>query len=156
MTITAFWILVENESATSWDPKSGFSQILEDPQKRPGLQGWESVCWGVLGIPLLENRKGFLVSWFLVSLFQGLLVSWFLSFLVYYFLAVLVSWFLGFWFIGFVVSKFQRFVKLSLHVFDKYWSHIQEFQEFIRRISITFRCRLFEHCHFEDFPRWYL
>ena len=27
-------------------------------RNHPGLvQGWESVCWGVLGIPLLENKK---------------------------------------------------------------------------------------------------
>ena len=27
------------------------------PQEGGRVQGWESVCWGVLGIPLLENRK---------------------------------------------------------------------------------------------------
>ena len=51
------------------------------------MQGWESVCRGVLGITLLENKnRGFLFSWFSVSWFLG-------------------CWFLGFVFFGFLVSK---------------------------------------------------
>ena len=67
----------------------------------------------MLGIPLLENKKGllvigFLFFCFLVSYFVGLLD---LGFLVVGFLA---SWFLGLLvlkFLGFLVSWFQRFIK---------------------------------------------
>ena len=57
------------------------------------MQGWESVCFGVVGLPLLENKEGFLVSWFLVLFFVGFLVSLFLGFMLFGFL---VSKFLGF------------------------------------------------------------
>ena len=63
------------------------------------------------------------------------------------FLGFLVSKFLGFkvyWFLGYKVSKFQRFNDPILpkhHVifFDRYRSHIQDFQDFIRRIVGIFR-----------------
>ena len=45
--------------------------VSQRPYYRP-VQGWESTCWGELGIPLLENQK---VSWFL-----GFKVSWFQRF----------------------------------------------------------------------------
>ena len=40
-----------------------------------GLQRWELVCWGVLGIPLLEKCFRFLVSRVLVPRFLGYLVQ---------------------------------------------------------------------------------
>ena len=46
------------------------------------VQGRESVCCGVLGIPLLENEKGLRCLGFLVSRILEFLVSWFQSFLV--------------------------------------------------------------------------
>ena len=91
-------------------------------------------CWGCLYY--LEIKK-----------FLGLLVSWFLDF-----------WFLGFrgsWLFGLLVSKFLSFkdstnlessetilpALLSSHFmfFDRYCSHIQDFQEFIRQIFIIVR-----------------
>ena len=67
---------------------------------------------GLLGIPVLENKKvyrflgflGFKDSWFL-----GFLVSQFLGLLVVGCLVscLLVSWFLGFRFLGFSVSWFM-------------------------------------------------
>ena len=75
------------------------------------------------------------------------MVSWFLGFLVSGFLSSLVSWFLGFDFclvskcLGFLVSEFQRFQcfndpilpQLHFMLSGGYWSHIQDFQELIRR-----------------------
>ena len=59
-----------------------FHYEVFNPEKIRGaaakVQGWESVFWGVPGIPLLEK---IVVSWFLVS---WLLVSWFQSFLVFW------------------------------------------------------------------------
>ena len=50
------------------------------------VQGWDSVCWGVLRIPLLENKKK-------VSCVLGF---WFLRFTDSWFLGFRVSWLLGF------------------------------------------------------------
>ena len=56
---------------------------------------------------------------------------------------LLGCWFLGFWTLGFLVSWIQRFLVSSFqsfkdlqtnHVVDRYWSHIQDSQELIRRI----------------------
>ena len=91
------------------------------------VQGWRSVCWGVLAIPPLENKKGFLDVGF----------------------CFLVS---GFWFIGWSVSKnmFPRKYLLHntefpFHVFDNYCSHIDGFRYFILRIFIICRCTSFRH-----------
>ena len=46
-----------------------------------GVQGWESLCWRVLGILLLENQQ-IMVSWFLGVWFLDCKVSWFLGFKV--------------------------------------------------------------------------
>ena len=88
------------------------------------LQGWESVCWGVVGIPLIENRKvswflGFLGYWFLsflASWFLGFLVSWFLGLWVTWFLSFLVSWFLASLFQRFLVSWLLGFFALKIHL----------------------------------------
>ena len=68
--------------------------ILGDRGEGGRVQGWESVCYGVMGTPLLEKIYwfnycfiGFWVSWFLVSWLLGVLVSRFLGFFM--------SWFLG-------------------------------------------------------------
>ena len=96
--------------------------------------GVEMVCWRVLGIPLLENKKdvwclGFLVFCFLISKFIGFLVSWFHSFLV---------------------SKFPRFNDPRLPhshfmLFYRYWSHIRYFEAFIERIFGISGGRLFDN-----------
>ena len=59
------------------------------------VQGWESVCSGVLGIPLLKNKKGL-----------GLSVSCFSSFFMFGFRFPFFGFRLLFsWFRGFLVSK---------------------------------------------------
>ena len=50
----------------------------------------------MLGIPLLENKKGFFVSCFFGLLVAGFLVSWFLGFRDSWFLGFKDSWSLGF------------------------------------------------------------
>ena len=50
------------------------------PQEGGRVQGWESACWGVLEIPLLENRTvcriyQISISWFLIDMYP-----WFLRF----------------------------------------------------------------------------
>ena len=49
---------------------------LSNPQTRflsgGRVQGWQSVCWGMLGIPLLENKQ---VPYFVGFLFFGSVVS---------------------------------------------------------------------------------
>ena len=81
---------------------------------------------GVSGIPLNENQK---VSWFLGFWLQVILVSEFL-----------VSWFQRFK-TSFNVSERYLFhiTKLQFHFFDRYRSHIQDFQAFIRRLFGIFR-----------------
>ena len=76
-----------------------------------------------------------LVYWFLG--FLGFLVSWFLELLVSKFLGSKVSWFQSF--LGFLVSKSQSFNDPTLPSFHfivsgRDRSHIEDFQEFIRRI----------------------
>ena len=67
----------------------------------------------------------------------------------------LVSWFLVFWFRSFLVSKFQsiknHFILAELHfvVSGRYWSHIQAFHEFIKRIAGIFR-----HASFPRLSKW--
>ena len=124
-------------------------------------------CWGVLGIPLLETVYWFqsfyfwivLVSWFQrfwvsrfqnmsASLFQSLLVSklfglLFQRFLVFSFLGCKTCFKVS-WFLGFKISKFQRFndpILPNSHFmsFDRHRSHIQDFQDCIRRIFVIFR-----------------
>ena len=106
------------------------------------VQKWESVCWGVLGIPYLKIER-FKVSWFL-----GFLV---VAFLVW---GVLGFWFLGlkvYWFIGFSVSNsFNVFwnylvhnTKFRFHVFYSYWTHNRDFQDSIKRIFGICRCPSF-------------
>ena len=71
--------------------------------------------------------------------------SWFLSFLV--------SWFDGFGvsrFLGFKISTFQRFndsILPSCHfmLFDRYWSHIQDFKILFNGPSGFYGARLFQN-----------
>ena len=107
----------------------------------------------MLGIPLLEHEKGVLVSWFWV---RRLLASCFLVF------GFLVLGFKDYWFLGFKVSKLQWLKILECfqnilvpfyqknHVMfcGRCWSHIQDFQDCIRRIFGMFDPCLFEHVHF--------
>ena len=37
-------------------------------------------------------------------------------------------------------KKHLRFTKFRFHVFNRYWQHIQDIRDFIRRIFITCRC----------------
>ena len=118
-----------------------------------------------MGIPLLENQKffGFSASWFqsvLVSNLGGrgavgipLLekVAWFLGFSVSWFQNFLVSKCLGFevsWFPSLLVSKCQSFndpmlPKFHFMLSGRYWSHLQDFQDFIRQIFIMLWCPSF-------------
>ena len=90
----------------------------------------ESVCWGVPGIPLLEKAswfRGFLVFGFLVSWFQSVLVSW----------SLFVSKILGFVvskILGFLVSDFKDLPNFHFMFPGRYWSHIQDFRDLIKRI----------------------
>ena len=78
------------------------------------MQGWESVCWGVLGIPLLE--KHFRVSWFSLFRFWFLVlwmtVVWLCDLLFYGFT---VLWFCGLWFYGLMVLWFHGVIVLWLY-----------------------------------------
>ena len=68
-----------------------------------------------VGVGMLRGAEDSLTGDFLGFLVYGLLVSWFWIFLA---------------------SKFQGFKDLSsfhFMLFERYWSHIQDFQEFIRR-----------------------
>ena len=76
------------------------------PQEGDRVQGCESVCRGVVGIPLFE--KSLLASWFQSVLVVGVLVSWFQSFLVP-------------WVQRFLVSKFQRFLASWLKNVKVHW-----------------------------------
>ena len=72
----------------------------------------------MLGVPLVENNKhfvvvvfwlwvfGFLVPWFVVAWCLGFWVPWFIGFKVYWLLGFKVYWFLGCVLLGFLVSKF--------------------------------------------------
>ena len=105
------------------------------------------VCWCLVSgfLDLGVSRfLGFFVSWFLgfkVSWFSGLLVSKSFGFIVYWFQSVFVSC------LSFLVSKiigskvsmipyYQSYwIALPCFMFSgRYWSHIQDFQECIRRI----------------------
>ena len=116
------------------------------------MQGWESVCWWVLGIPSLEDEKGFLVSWFS---FFGCLVF---GFLVSRIRDFLVSEFLSFLFpkIQKSFNVFERYLahitKLPFHVFDWYWSHIQDIQDLLKRIVGGCRCPSFRKFSTNEFP----
>ena len=112
----------------------------------PGqVQGWDSVCWGVLGIPLVENKKGLrllvfcfkdcMVVWlsafmvFIVLWFQDCLVSWFYRCMVLWFCSCMVLWFIVLWCYG-----FKNFTKL----------HISYFRAGIDLISMIFKILLNE------------
>ena len=69
---------------------------------------------------------GFVSSWFYSCMFYGFMVLWFM-----------ILWFYGFmtlWFIGF------KNIKFPFHVFDRYGSHIQYSQDFIRQVVGICRC----------------
>ena len=116
-------------------------------QKNTRMLGWESVCWWVVGIPLIEQRS------FNVSKFLGFFVSRFRGFLV--------SWFLFALSLRFKISKLQRYETISCSLEDvgpilpnfhfisgRYWSHIQGFWEMLRRIF-----RIFGHASFPTNPK---
>ena len=102
-------------------------------------------CWG---FPYMNKLIGFLISCFFGFLVYGFLVSTFLGFLVSNLLGFLVSWFQSFlvsWILGFLVSKFLGLLVPTCQsskdlpdahsIFSRrYWSHIQDLQDFIRRI----------------------
>ena len=122
--------------------------------QRPGCRGGSRYVEGCRGFPYLKKCIGFLVSWLLASWFIGFLVCWFLGFLV--------SWFLGFrgsWFLGFKIQKSFNVSKDILSIlpnvhfmfFDRYWSHIQHLQDFIKRIFIIFWCQSFPKLTRKDF-----
>ena len=98
-----------NEGRDETKQKTQHRKLIRDHPLRlwdhPGrVQGWESVCWGVLGIPLLENKKRFLGCWSL--------------FFVQFF---------------FMFSKDICYIVPNSHfmLFDRYWSHIHNFCDFI-------------------------
>ena len=128
-------------------------------------------CWGALGNLLLEKVYwflGLLASLFLGFRFFGFLVfgsfiSWFRSLWsskLLGFLGFEIPWFFISKFQSFLVSKFQSF-KTLIHVSLKdigtilpnfhcmcsgrCWPHIQDLQEFIRRIVWIFGPRLFQY-----------
>ncbi len=75
---------------------------------------------GVLGF-LVSKCLGFLFCWFLGFKFHGYLASKLLGFKVS-------------WFQSFLVSKFEDLPNFHFMFSGRYWSHIQDFQEFVRRI----------------------
>ena len=97
------------------------------------------LCWGMLGIPLLEDWKECLVSCFVGFLIFGFLVSWFQSWLASVFL---VSKILGFlvskdsWFLG---SKFQRFTNLPFHASRKILIPDPRFWKYLIRLVGIYR-----------------
>ena len=86
-----------------------FNWLRDHPLRlrdRPGLvQGWESVCWGVLGIPLLENQK-----------IQICFMFYLLIVLIFY--DFICSLYFIFTFIGRFVFRFL-FSNMSVHEFSK-------------------------------------
>ena len=101
----------------------------------------------MLGIPLLEN-----VYWFRGFFVCGFLVSWILGLLVFRFLVSKIIGFLVPWFQRFLAFLFQCFKDLhKIHfMFDRYLSHIQDFRDFIKRVSQFVGARLFKQCQNMD------
>ena len=97
------------------------------PKRVVGCTGWDSVCWGVLGILLLEKFIGSLFFW--ISRFPAFSVSKFLGFEVSFLL----------------VSKFWRCHKYPFHVFWKISIPYPRFSRFLRRIFGDFGAHLFQH-----------
>ena len=79
-----------------------------------GLFFWFSYCRARKADADSPVGKGFLVS--------------FLGFKVWSFMVSC--------FFGFLVSKFQGFTKTHFLFFFRYWSHIRDFQDFLRRIGV--------------------
>ena len=117
------------------------------------VQGAHSETWGTIFLrgARSEIRGAHLCpprGWSGIQKVSWLLGFWFLGFKDSWFLGCRVSWFLGF-----KDSKIlQRYLKIfgpyyqfSISYFDRYWSHIQDFQDFIKRIVQIFGARLFEH-----------
>ena len=92
-----------NSLAGSNRPKAGSNRLRDHPGR---VQGWESVCWGVLGIPLLENEKYLKCHYVLLSC----LCVRFFSFHVWFYCYVYVFIFS---FCSFLFSK------MSVHWFSK-------------------------------------
>ena len=129
----------------------GFPLSVPVSPKLPRVPGWsgaggEAVCWGLLGIPLLEKFIDFLCFCFLVSKCLGFLLSWFQRFKVS-------------WFLAFKVSKFHRFKDPILPNCHYMFcvgsrSHAQDLQELIRRTVGFVSARHFETCHNFGLPNY--
>ena len=99
----------------------------------------------MLGIPLLEYNKGFLVSWFsvfgfMVSWLYGFLVLWFCGFIVLWFYSCMVLWLYGYmalWFCGLTARCFYGFIVFL--VSTTYQIVIARFQEDVDPISKIFK-----------------
>ena len=85
----------------------------------------ESVCWGVVGVPLIENEKDSRFLGFLVLKLLGFVVSKSQSFKVSK-IRKFISWLLKD--LGSILPHFHFMLS------GRYWSHIQYFQHFIRWI----------------------
>ena len=96
-----------------WATKTGHQHKLRDRLGR--VQGWQSVCWGLLRI------LGFS--------FLGCLVSEFLDF---------SNSFISVWYIGTILPIFH------FTFFDRYWSHIHDFQNKTRWIFTIVRRTSFQ------------
>ena len=99
------------------------------------IQCWFLGCWFLILWFHDFCFYGFMVSWLygLLALWcYGFMVSWFYGFMVWWFCGCVVLWFYGFmvlWFRG-----FKNFPNYDFMFFDRYWSHIQDFRDSIRRI----------------------
>ena len=98
------------------------------------------ILTGVWRSPYLKMKK---VSWLFGVWLFGFKDSWFLGFLVSWFQSFLVSWFQRFNIPSMLLKDITTF---PCHVFDRHWSHIQDFQDF-RRILIIFGASLFKTCN---------
>ena len=121
-----------------------FQPMLWKPMVYGSLNalGWESVCWGV-GFFCFSWFLGFLVSWFLGFLVSWFLVSWFLLFLVSWFRSFLVPWF----------QRFKGLPNCHFMFSGRYWSHIQDYQDFIRRVDGSSRHLSFHIFKMSDFHK---
>ena len=90
------------------------------------------VLW-FYGFMVVGSRfYGFVVLWLygcMVLWFDGFMVLLFSGFMVFMVLCLYVFKFL--WFLDLMVSWLQ-ISKCPFHVFDKYWSHLQDFQKLLR------------------------
>ena len=75
---------------------------------------------------------------------DGFMVLWLCSFMLLWFYGFMVLWVVVLWLHGVMVVWFQKIPNFHVMFSGGFWSHIQDYRDFIYRMFIIVGARLFD------------